>query len=70
MYFVWRRSDGYVNASTGMPSDWTQPSDGERVTFKLLGEFEEWKDAEAFIMKNKLTQRGAETDGVLASRIK
>lgn len=58
MYYVWRRSnDGYVNASMAMPSNWIQPSNGKLVTFEKLGEFEEWKDTNAFIMKSRLTQK-------------
>lgn len=56
MYFVWRRNDGYINASMSRPMGWTQPSDGQKVTFEILGEFSDFKDAKAFITKNKLEE--------------
>ena len=69
MYYIWRRSDGFTNASMAMPSDWTQPSDGKRVTFKKLGEFETWLDARAFLMKYKIKGGKAPAENSLASRL-
>lgn len=47
-YHVWRRSDGYVGASTSMPAD------EAAFTFKLLKEFGTWDaDTIAFIEKSR-----------------
>jgi hypothetical protein len=48
LYVVWRRSDGYVAASTSsMPKDWPG------FTFTKLGEFCDWKDAYELIAQNR-----------------
>jgi hypothetical protein len=40
-YYVWRRSDGYVNATTYMPDDYTAMN-GKRWTYELLLKTNEW----------------------------
>ena len=59
MYYVWRRSDGYISASCYMPAAYTtggsEPAPGSRpgsgipVTFIKLGEFDKWGEAWDFI---------------------
>lgn len=57
MYIVWRRDDGYVAASVKwMPAGWTQPSDGHKVTFEKLGEYENWHDAYLRIEQERAAQ--------------
>lgn len=44
MYFVWKRSDGYVAATTYKPTDFTG-ANGGATTFEHIGKFEDWSDA-------------------------
>jgi hypothetical protein len=56
IYYVWRRSDGYVNSSANsMPAGFTG-ANGTRTTFEELGRFEVWKDAYDCIVKNRATE--------------
>ncbi len=49
-YFVWRRNDGYINATAGgWPRDYPAGYGSPEVTFEHLGEFTEWPDAFNFI---------------------
>lgn len=53
MFYVWRRNDGYVDATAGrMPSDHVG-ANGKTATFEKLGEFEEWIDALECIQTNR-----------------
>jgi hypothetical protein len=48
IYFVWRRSDGHVAATTYPPDDFVG-GNGSVTTFEHLGRFENWSDAYAWI---------------------
>jgi len=47
VFVVWRRSDGYVNATTGMPQDWPG------FAFTKLGESTDWTVALALIVQGR-----------------
>jgi hypothetical protein len=65
MYIVWRRNDGYVAATVGMPDDYvtggSDPLPGTRerigsgipVTFEKLGEFVDWNSAYNMIVTER-----------------
>lgn len=42
VYYVWKRSDGYVGSTTYMPRDYTTKT-GE-TSFEHLGKFNSWCD--------------------------
>ena len=44
IYFVWRRSDGHVAATTYPPDDFVG-GNGSVTTFEHLGRFENWSHA-------------------------
>lgn len=53
-YFVWRRNDGYVNASANrMPNDYENPNNGVKVTFEKIGVFTFWHDAYQMIEQER-----------------
>lgn len=62
-YFVWRRNDGYVDASLNcMPGNYvtggayqTLAGGGQPVTFEKLGEFDTWEEARACILAERGT---------------
>lgn len=45
MFYVWRRSDGYVNATGFKPSD----TDFRNLTFEILLETPSWSEAQKMI---------------------
>jgi len=49
IYFVWRRSDGHVAATTYAPHDFIG-GNGSVTTFEHLCRFENWSDAYACIV--------------------
>jgi hypothetical protein len=49
VYFVWRRNDGYVAATTYPPAGFVG-GDGTVTTFEHLGRFDNWGDAYACIL--------------------
>lgn len=63
VYFVWKRSDGYIGSSTSMPQDFT--SGRTRTTFDKIGEFTEWKDASDCIIEAR--QKYNQEDGKVTS---
>ena len=44
MYFVWKRNDGYVAATTYRPANFVG-GNGDVTTFEQLGKFDDWGDA-------------------------
>jgi hypothetical protein len=47
-YYVWRRNDGYINATCYPVADWVG-ANGEVTSFVSLGVFDVWADAAATI---------------------
>lgn len=52
-YYVWRRDDGYIDASHGHMPGTIVGANGKTATFEKLGEFEEWIDALVCIQTNR-----------------
>jgi hypothetical protein len=52
MYFVWKRNDGYVAATTYRPDDFVG-GNGHAITFEHIGKFENWGDAYTCIDNTK-----------------
>jgi len=47
MYYVWKRSDGKIGASTGHPYGWKTPT--AEITFQVLCKAATWDEACAFL---------------------
>lgn len=56
MYYIWKRNDGHINATTYAPQGWRDPSNGEIVSFEILGTLKDWDNKEAA----KITEKGKE----------
>lgn len=52
MYYLWKRSDGHIGASTQMPQT-LNCADGKSLTFIKIGESNNWSDLEKLISKEK-----------------
>lgn len=54
-YYVWRRSDGYVAASTYTPIDYVSAS-GTEWSYELLTETDDWPTARDLIERERGTK--------------
>lgn len=53
MYYVWRRSDGYVNSTTYNPSRMSYPNH----TFEILLETQDWPEAYYLIESERAKEK-------------
>jgi hypothetical protein len=68
MYFVWKRNDGHVAATTYRPNNFVG-GNGDATAFEHIGQFDDWSDAYDCIASAReadLADAIKEREGVLA----
>lgn len=60
-YYVWRRNDGYINATTYHPIDYVTTDEKNEVKFVILLITEDWSEAyKKILIEREATFQGGE----------